>query len=230
MSRAKVAADSAAAADAAAAAARLDRAAATGVQLDLLGAPASPADPAELERAAAPALGGAGAAGRGRPVGATNKRASGLRRMLAARGYRMPEDVLAETAGLSDGRGRSLVELAMARAEQVLAWSHGPRATVKPAERLTVLLAILREQRQAADALLPYGLAKMTPDAVTTIHATQIVMPGAPAQGAPGDSARVIEGRATFGFAPPPMPGETVGNQGLGAGDAGQSESGSRTK
>jgi hypothetical protein len=139
----------------------------------------------------------------------------------------MPEDVLAETAGLSDGRGRSLVELAMARAEQVLAWSHGPRATVKPAERLTVLLAILREQRQAADALLPYGLAKMSPDVVNNIQATTINMPGSHTG---GDGARVIEGRMAGGFAPPPMPGETVENQMLGADDLAQSDNESRTE
>jgi hypothetical protein len=228
MSRAKVASDSAAARAAADAAERLDRAAATGRQLDLLAAPASPADPAELERAAA--QGGAGAAGRGRPKGSANKRASHLRRVLAVRGYRMPEDVLAETAGLTDRSGRSLIELAMARAEQMLAWSHGPRATVKPAERLTALLAAMREQRQAADALLPYGLAKMTPDTTVNIAAAQILMPGAAAQGAPGDGARVIDGRAASNFAPPPLPGQTEQYQEVGATDQGTPDGGSRTK
>ncbi|MFT6772322.1 MAG: hypothetical protein ACJA1L_000026 [Paracoccaceae bacterium] len=225
MSRAKVAADSAAARAAADAAERLDGAAETGRQLDLLAAPASPADPADLERAAA--QGGTGAAGRGRPKGSPNKRGSKLRQMLAARGYRMPEDVLAELAGLNDRGGRTIVEQAMARAEQVLAWSHGPTVTAKAGERLALFMSILREMRQAGDALLPYGLGKMTPDQVTNIQATTINMPGSrPA----GDGARVINGAAASGFAPPPLPQRSKQNQGLGDAPGDASDGGSRTK
>ena len=230
MSRAKVAADSAAAGDAAAAAAaakvaaRLADAAATGRQLDLLAAPASPSHPATLERAVAAAAGPAGAAGRGRPVGSANKRASHLRRMLAARGFRMPEDALAELAGLSDRSGRTGIELAMARVEQIEEWSGGLAA---PGERRSLLLAVMREQRQAADALLPYGLAKMTPDTTVNIAAAQILMPGS---AAPGDGARVIDGHAASAFAPPPMPGEIQQYQHVASGDLDGPDAESRTE
>ena len=91
---------------------RLERAASIGRQLSLIATEASPADVAELERR-----------GPGRPVGARNKRTSKLRAMLAARGFRMPEDVLAEIAGLSSRE--TSIELALARAEQVLGWAFG---------------------------------------------------------------------------------------------------------
>lgn len=222
MSRAKVASDSAGAAMAARAAERLDAAAAVGEQFDLLAAPASPANPADIVRAD-----GKGAAGAGRPKGSANKRDSRLRQMLAARGYRMPEDVLAEMAGLSDRAGRSGMELAMARVEQIEAWSGG---RTPPRERRALLVSVMREQRMAAGDLLPYGLAKMTPDTTVNIAAAQILMPGASAQGAPGDGARVIEGRAASNFAPPPLPGRTEQYQEVSADDESAPDGGSRTK
>lgn len=237
MSRAKTAADSAAARTAALAAERVERAAKGGEQLGLFAAPASPADPASIP-ALPSAPGGNGAAGAGRPKGSPNKRDSKLRQMLAARGFRMPEDVLAEMAGLSDRQGRPLIVQAMAMAEQVLAWAHegcvdknGMPTRPEPGERRATLLAILGEMRRAGDALLPYGLAKMSPDTAVNVQATTIVMPGA---ARPGDGARVVEGRAAqvgpSDFAPPPLPGETVENQSLDDSAEAQSDGESRTE
>lgn len=186
---------------AAEAAERLDRARQVGVQLSLIPAPASPVDPADIpeeERAA-----------RGRPKGSRNKRTSKLREMLAARGFRMPEDVLAELAGLSS-RGTG-VELAMERAEQVLLWAFGPNASPTGEQRLTLFRTILGEQARAATALLPFGLERLTPDVAVSAPVT-LVLPGQRG-GAPGDQARVIEGSASAVLAPPPMPGEIVRNQ-----------------
>jgi hypothetical protein len=43
--------------------------------------------------------------------------------MRAAQGYRMPEDVLAEIAGLNTHE--DLLKAAMVKAELVMAWAHG---------------------------------------------------------------------------------------------------------
>jgi hypothetical protein len=194
------------------AAGRLDRAAGLGRQLSLIPAEASPADPGELERR-----------GPGRPQGARNKRTSKLRQMLAARGFRMPEDVLSEIAGLS--ARVSSVELAMQRAEQVLAWAHdGAEEPATPGQRLAVFLACHKEATQAAAALLPYGLERMTPDQVAPA-VTVLQLPG---QARPGDRARVIEGSASD-CAPPPLPLKFVENQAVEFGQDPGSDGASRT-
>ena len=191
---------------------RLERAASIGRQLSLIATEASPADVAELERR-----------GPGRPVGARNKRTSKLRAMLAARGFRMPEDVLAEIAGLSSRE--TSIELALARAEQVLGWAFG---TAEPSggQRPAGFLAGFKEQTSAASAMLPYGLEKMTPDAAPAAAVTLVLPNG----GAPGDDARVIEGAAMSDLAPPPMPGEIKRNQSVSERDPDQSDDGSRTE
>lgn len=199
---------------AAQAAARLDQARRVGSQLSLLATEASPADPAEI----APR-------GPGRQPGSRNRRTSKLRAMLAARGYRMPEDLVAETAGLT-ARGVTGVELAMQRAEQVAAWLEaGNGLPLKRDQLLGLFVAIWKEQNGAAAALLPYGLEKLTPDTAPA-QVTTIVMPGAPQA---GDRARVIDADAAD-LAPPPLPGEVERNQGLGGADRGQSDDGSRTE
>lgn len=203
---------------AAAAHGRLAAAREVGEQLSLLAAPASPEDPAEIVPVAP-----AAPAGPGRRPGSKGKRTSKLRQMLAARGYRMPEDVVAELAGL--GGRQTAIELAMARVEQVLAWADAGGGT--PAQRIGLFLAILKEQADAAAALLPYGLERLAPEQAQPAQPVVLVMPGAPAAGQGG---AVIEGRAEppaggqagrigHRIAPPPMPGEIGRNQGL-AGEA----------
>ncbi|SDW15762.1 hypothetical protein SAMN05444336_101271 [Albimonas donghaensis] len=176
-------------------------------QLSLLApadrADASPPPPAEGERR-----------GPGRPAGSRNrvKRAE-LRKMFAARGWAMPEDQLARLAGLDLGDG-DLWERAMARAEQIIAWSGG-EAT--PAARIAIVFQVAGEIRRANEALLPYGLAKVTPDQGGGAPVTFINLPAPVAQGAPGDGARVIEGEArtvaASVYAPPPMPSQPQRNQ-----------------
>lgn len=198
------------------AAERLEQAAAVGRQLSLLAAEASPADPAELEPR-----------GPGRPAGSRNKRSSKLRQMLAARGYRMPEDVLVEIAGLNE-RGATGVELAMRRAEQVAAWLEARTGGVplKRDQLLGLFVGIWKEQGSAASALLPFGLEKATPDVVGGAP-TVIVMPRASGPAPrPGDQARVID----VELAPPPMPGEIQRNQRLVAASPSQSDGASRTE
>lgn len=204
---------------------RLATAQAAGRQLGLFAAPASPAEPEDLPAA------------RGRPKGARNRRTSKLRQMLAARGYRMPEDVVGEMAGL--GAGVSQVELAMQRAEQVAAWASafpagrnkdggaiGAGSALTRGEMLALFHTILREQGDAAAALLPYGLERLTPESGPVVAPTVIMLPGG-AQ--PGDQARVIEGRASD-MAPPPMPGQVEQNQWLTDARPAQSDGSGRTE
>lgn len=173
------------------AAERLEAAREVGAQLVLLPSEASPADPSEIVPR-----------GPGRPAGSRNKRTSKLRQMLAARGYRMPEDVVAETAGLT-ARGVTGVELAMQRAEQVAAWLEADTGIpLKRDQRLGLFVAIFKEQNGAASALLPYGLEKLTPDSAP-MQSTVIMMPGA---GDPAARARTIEGSAASDQGARPMP------------------------
>lgn len=207
------------------AARRLDAAQEVGRQLSLLPVEASPADPAELP------------AGPGRPKGSRNRRTSKLRQMLAAKGMRMPEDVVAETAGLN--ARVSGVELAMQRAEQVAAWltrfpvgtdkngdTYGAGKTLSRSQMEGLFLAIYREQGDAAAALLPYGLERLTPESGPVIAPTVIMLPQG---GQPGDQARVIEGRSSD-MAPPPRPHEIERNQQLVGARLAQSDKGSRTE
>ncbi len=189
---------------------RMERAAAVGEQLTFLADPDGaggkvvPVEPVERKA--------------GRPKGSKNRVESKLREMLAAKGMRMPEDVLAEIAGLSSRE--DVLMTAMARAERVLDWAEsgaeqvkeeGVKRAWKPtgAQRLSVFFDIYRAQIKALEALLPYGLAKVTPDATVNQTAVQIVMPG----GAGSPAPTVIEGGAGRKMAPPPMPEEIEQNQ-----------------
>lgn len=157
---------------------------------------------------------------------------SQLRDWCAARGFRMPEDVLVEMAGMASGDDAFLV--ALARTEQVLAWATaGARqvgyvwdkekgcavereldTSASMAQRLATFQFVFTAQLRAVEALLPYGLAKVTPDQGAMV-VNQIVMPGAQAPAAPTDraeTARDITPQPRR-MAPPPMPWEVQQNQ-----------------
>lgn len=188
-------------AQAAEAAARIDAARAAGEQLALpMGDEAGRAGDAQ------------GEARRARGAG---KATSQLREWAAARGLRMPEDVLAELAGMTTRD--DVFTAAMARTEQVLLWAGGEHGRATMAMRLDLFKVVFTGMIRSAEALLPYGLAKVTPDASTVV--VPVVLAGgqspAAAQGAPGvgpDRARDVTPGARR-LAPPPMPGETMENQ-----------------
>lgn len=191
------------------AAERLDKVRAEGEQLSLL--------PDEPGRTVAEA----GAGQVGRPRGAKNKVSNQMREFLSASGYQMPEDMLAQMAGLATREDAILT--AMQNAERVLAWAYdgatkkvkgkgevpaGPSASA----RLATFLQLYTVQLRAADALLPYGAPKATPDVQVNQH-VNVVVPVQ--QGQPGDTARVVSPAPGGRMAPPPLPSETVINQGL---------------
>lgn len=141
-----------------------------------------------------------------------------MRQWLAQRGLRLPEDVLADMAGLASSDDAIIT--AMRNAERVLAWGQDGAARVPGApdgptlaKRLDVFMQIFSVQLRAAEALLPYGLSKATPDVTNTTQVTQIVVQGAqPAAPARVELARDIT-PGSRRIAPPPMPHQIEQNQ-----------------
>ncbi|VDS07916.1 hypothetical protein PARHAE_01096 [Paracoccus haematequi] len=157
---------------------------------------------------------------RGRGAG---RAMSQMREWLASRGLRLPEEVLAEMAGLQH---RDEVILAtMADAERIVAWAESGAGSVKGApavqtltQRVNVFMQLLAMRLRAADALMPYGAPKATPDAAP-VNVTQIVVAGGqqaaqrPAQVI--DQARDVTPDARR-IGPPPMPHQIQQYQTLG--------------
>lgn len=157
------------------AATRLDQVRAAGEQLAFL--------PDEPGRTPAEAGSGDAAAKGGRPKGAQGKGSSQLRKWLTARGLRLPEEQLADIAGLASSEGAMMT--AMRQAEMLLAWAYdgaettdGKHPLPSPEARLSTFMQLYAMQLRAADALLPYGTPKASPD-VNVQQAVQIVLPGA---------------------------------------------------
>lgn len=181
---------------------------------------------------------GPGAAG-GRPPRGKGKVTSQLRDWCAAKGLRLPEDVLIEMAGMASTEDAFLT--AMARTEQLLAWAEAGAtgykgAPVKPAmgQRLAAFQFVYTAQLRAAEALLPYGLGKVTPDAPAAPPVQVFVAaPRGEAPVRPGDQARDVTPKPGR-IGPPPMPGQAFGqtqlNQALSEARLDQSDSASRTE
>ncbi|MES2815334.1 MAG: hypothetical protein V4720_10600 [Pseudomonadota bacterium] len=183
----------------------------------------------------------------GRAPRGKGKVTSQLRDWCTAKGFRLPEDVLIEMAGMATREDAFLV--AMQRTEQVLAWAEaGARQTATGvrdgvlvtidldtsatmAQRLAAFQFIFTAQLRAAEALLPYGLGKVTPDAPAIVPVPVYV--ASPAQGAApvraGDQARDVTPQDRR-ISPPPMPMAGQRNQGLSGDVALQSDAESRTE
>lgn len=182
-----------------------------------------------------------GGSGRGK-----GKALSQMREFLAHRGFRAPEDVLVQMAGMASSEDAFIV--AMTRAEQVLAWmgdgavqkiykpGEGHRVLIDPRtgdplpweatpeQKLDVFRQVYTVQLRALEALLPYGLAKASPDMVVQQN-VQVVVPGYQAA-APRD----VTPAAPSKMAPPPLPGEIKRNQSVSAKCDGASDGEDRTE
>ncbi|MDD8022447.1 MAG: hypothetical protein PHX82_05000 [Paracoccaceae bacterium] len=160
--------------------------------------------------------------GEARPVRGKGKAMSQMREWLTARGYRLPEEVLAELAGLTAGRGETVFAQTMREVEALLLWAYDgaeiPKGAPKgptASKRLDLFQQLLVAKLRAADALMPYGAPKATPDVAVT-NVNQVVVQ-APAATAPqpvraGDRARDVTPQARR-ITPPLMPHETQQNQ-----------------
>ena len=163
---------------------------------------------------------------------------SQLRDHLAAKGFRMPEDVLVEMAGMASGQDAFMT--AIARTEQLMVWltasqpefikPDGSRRAPPPPSitmQLETFRFIFTAQIRAAEAVLPYGLGKVTPDVVqpTTV---QIVMPAPTADRAA--VARDITPRLAGRMVPADVAWQMQQNQGLSDLVSVQSDAESRTE
>ena len=178
---------------------------------------------------------GPAVAGGQRPPRGKGKITSQLRDWCAAKGLRMPEDVLIEMAGMASTEDAILT--ALARTEQVLAWAQAGAtgykgAPVAPsmAQRLAAFQFVYTAQLRAAEALLPYGLGKVTPDvAPAQLVPVLVAAPRPQDPGRPGDQARDVTPKPGR-IGPPPMPIRPQGNQGLSEASPVQSDAASRTE
>lgn len=192
------------------AAARIDRARATGEQLTFLDDEPRPGGAVAVQGDGAGET-GSGKRGKGRV-------SSQMREWLEHRGYRLPEDVLVQMAGLASRDDAVLV--AMQHAERVLAWAYDAgddpirgQKRASEAERLDVFMKLYTIQLRAAEALLPYGAPKATPD-VNVTQQTTVIVPAAPSRGADrAGAARDVTPRPGSRMAPPPLPSENKQNQ-----------------
>lgn len=153
-----------------------------------------------------------------------------MREWLASRGYRLPEDVLAEMAGLATDV--DAVTEAITKTERILAAARaGSTEQGKPStgQWLATFNMVYTAQLRAADAMLPYGAPKATPDVNVTQNV--LMMPAAPAP-APADQAhepRDVTPKARR-IAPPPRAHEIQQNQQVAEPEIRKSDSESRTK
>jgi hypothetical protein len=188
----------------------------------------------------------------GRPPRGKGRATNQMREWLAAKGFRLPEDVLAEMAGMASGADAFLT--ALQRTEQVLIWAQsGARDVVEvikdgvlitkeldnrptTGQRLATFQFVFTAQLRAVEALLPYGLAKVTPD-VASLQVTQIVQmpsPAAPMMAVDRAVDRAAVARDVTPSArrvgPPPMPWEIQENQQVSEGASCHSDGEVRTE
>ncbi len=169
-----------------------------------------------------------------------------MREWLAQRGFRAPEEVLAEMAGLASREDAILT--AMVQAERVLAWAGAGAVNRKfvvgvghvdvegpwqptPDQKMAVFQQLYATMLRAADALMPYGAPKATPDVAVT-NVNHIVVQGAqpaPQAAHPGDRARDVTPTARR-IQPPLMPHQMQQNQQVSDAPAAQSDGQERTE
>lgn len=156
-----------------------------------------------------------------RPVRGRGKATTQLREWLAVRGHRLPEDVLVQMAGLAADQPADAVEAALVKAERILAWAEAGAVAVKGApavqtigKRLEVFQLVYSAQLRAAEALLPYGAPKATPDAAPAGPTVLVVPSSALDQAAQARDVTPVEAAPAGRMRPPPMPWEMQQNQG----------------
>lgn len=117
-----------------------------------------------------------------------------MREFMASKGYRMPEEVILQLAGLDSGL--EVWDLAMRRTEQQLTWAYagtkdanGKQVQPTGAQRMAALQQNVAVILRSNDALMPYGTPKATPDGPQTT-VVPVMMPQPPAAGP--DQARDV--------------------------------------
>lgn len=172
----------------------------------------------------------------GKAVRGKGKAASQLREWLATRGMKLPEDQLAEMAGLASRD--DIFTYAMAQTERLLVWAQDGATGYKGApvapttgQRLDAFKFVFTAALRSAEALLPYGLAKVTPDAGPT-QVVQVVVAGGGGQQTArsgADGARDVTPK-TRQVGPPPMPHEMQQKQQVSKTETSDADEWARTK
>ncbi|MGR3456068.1 hypothetical protein [Pseudooceanicola sp.] len=206
------------------AAQRIDEARQMGQQLTFLGDEAGAPVVDTVERKA------------GRPAGAKSKGSNQMREWLADRGYRMPEDVLAQMAGLASGPDAMVA--AMEAAERVLTWAYtgagrdkdGNAILPSPNQRLAMFAQLYTTQLRAAEALLPYGTPKASPDVQVQDNRTFILAAQPSSSGDRAASARDITPPTTRRMMPADVARQIERNQEVSEGEADAADDGRRTQ
>lgn len=210
------------------AAERIDRQRAAGEQLTFLADEPRPGGAVATTGDGAGGDGGSGKRGKGRV-------SSQMRDWLEHRGYRLPEDVLVQMAGMASRDDAVLT--AMQAAERVLTWAYDvdevPAKTPRvpsPSRRIEVFMQLYTIQLRAAEALLPYGAPKATPDVTVNPNVT-FVVPVQPSGAVDrGGAARDVTPRPGSRMAPPPMPVANQRNQQVSGSTRDASDVNSRTE
>lgn len=165
------------------------------------------------------------------------KATSQLRQWLAQRGYELPEEQLARMAGLADGHDP--ITGAMADAERVLAWAaegasqeaDGIALARKVAgqinRRLEAFKLCYAARQKAAEALLPYGLTKATPDPEDGVVIPAVLVPQAPSS---APLMRDVTPDPARRMAPAQVRHQIEQKQGVSSADPDGSDKGSRTE
>lgn len=117
----------------------------------------------------------------GRPAGSKNKVSNQMREWLAHRGYRLPEEVLGQMLGQAGGDTDLMAET-FRDVERLMAWAVGGASVTKwdasaqrhvatgetphptLGQRLETFQRLYAQKLRAAEALLPYGAPKASPD------------------------------------------------------------------
>lgn len=162
------------------------------------------------------------------------KALSQMREFLAAQGYRLPEEALAQMAGLASREDAVLT--AMVAAERVVSWAfagaedkYGNAVKPTPAARLRAFETAYTVQLRALDALMPYGLAKVSPDGPQA-PVVQVNVVGAPQdRGDPATRARDVTPVEGGRMMPADAIWEIEQNQSVGKAAAPQSDGADRT-
>ena len=167
----------------------------------------------------------------GKPKRGQGKALNQMREFLAAKGYRLPEDVLAEMAGLASRDDAILTT--MANTDRILMWAGRGKESATMGQRLAAFQQVYTVMLRAADALMPYGAPKVTPEVTNNqqVNNITVLAPSGPTRA--GDQARDVTPSGTVSgrrIAPPPLPSEVEQNQPLSNSDREYSDREARTK
>lgn len=174
-----------------------------------------------------------------RRVRGPGKVVSQLREWLVARGWQLPEDVIGRIAGL-DQPG-DVVLTTMTQAERLVLWAFdgkvdkdgNPRRPT-PEQMLAAFGQLYTARLRAAEALLPYGAPKATPDAPAALAVQVVMAPAAPS----GSQARDVTPHGSGGpvrlsdrrVMPADLRAEMERNQRVSGGDPAHSDGAIRTE